>query len=446
MTLTADRPARARLTGSRIRERRLLLGLKQASLAEQAGISPSYLNLIEHNRRKIGGKLLIELARCLGVEPGFLADGVDATVHDTLRLAAQDLGTGAGAGPETDRIDDLAARFPGWTDLLVQQRKRISELEAALEGLRDRIGHDPVLSETMHDILSSAAAIRSTAEILARERDLDAAWLGRFHRNLHEEAERLSLKATAMLGQFEVSGPDMGGASPLAATPVETAEAMFEANDHHFAEIESFGARAIGRVLDRSAGMDDAACRARGRAMLEAYAGDAARLPLRELMPAARAAGFRPDALAHLGQGDVALVLRRLATLPRGEGVPPLGLAVCDASGALLFRRRLAAFSIPRFGPGCPLWPLYRALSRPGQPDSALLEMPNGARFVSWAVAQSVAPAGFGQAPVMQATMLVTPAPDPGGAAATATANAAAPVPAGPGCAVCPREACPARR
>jgi predicted transcriptional regulator len=126
--------------------------------------------------------------------------------------------------------------------------------------------------------------------------------------------------------------------------------------------------------------------------------------------------------------------------------VPPLGLAVCDASGALLFRRRLAAFSIPRFGPGCPLWPLYRALSRPGQPDSALLEMPNGARFVSWAVAQSVAPAGFGQAPVMQATMLVTPAPDPDGAAATATANAAAPVPAGPGCAVCPREACPARR
>jgi transcriptional regulator with XRE-family HTH domain len=446
MTLTADRPARARLTGSRIRERRLLLGLKQASLAEQAGISPSYLNLIEHNRRKIGGKLLIELARCLGVEPGFLADGVDATVHDTLRLAAQDLGTGAGAGPETDRIDDLAARFPGWTDLLVQQRKRISELEAALEGLRDRIGHDPVLSETMHDILSSAAAIRSTAEILARERDLDAAWLGRFHRNLHEEAERLSLKATAMLGQFEVSGPDMGGASPLSATPVETAEAMFEANDHHFAEIESFGARAIGRVLDRSAGMDDAACRARGRAMLEAYAGDAARLPLRALMPAARAAGFRPDALAHLGQGDVALVLRRLATLPRGEGVPPLGLAVCDASGALLFRRRLAAFSIPRFGPGCPLWPLYRALSRPGQPDSALLEMPNGARFLSWAVAQSVAPAGFGQAPVMQATMLVTPAPDPDGAAATATANAAAPVPAGPGCAVCPREACPARR
>jgi transcriptional regulator with XRE-family HTH domain len=437
MTLAADRPARARLTGSRIRERRLVLGMRQASLAEAAGISPSYLNLIEHNRRKIGGKLLIEIARCLRVEPGLLSDGIDATVHDTLRLAAQDLGAGAGAGPEMDRIDDLAARFPGWTDLIVQQRRRLSDLEAALEGLRDRLRHDPVLSETMHEILSSAAAIRSTAEILARERDLDPAWRGRFHRNLHEEAERLSARATAMLGQFEAQ--DAGRAPALKATPVETAEAMFEANGHHFAEIESFGTRAIDRVLDRASGMDDPACRARGAAMLAAYAEDAARLPMRELLPAARAAGFRPEPLLALGQGDVALVLRRLAALPAEEGAPPFGLAVCDASGALLFRRRLAAFSIPRFGPGCPLWPLYGALSRPGLPEQAVLEMPNGTRFLGWAVAQGVTQSGFGRAPVMQATMLLTPAPGE-------ASGGPEPVAAGPGCAVCPRETCPARR
>ena len=51
-----------RLTGSRIREKRLDLHLKQAAVAEAVGISPSYLNLIEHNRRRIGGKLLNDLA------------------------------------------------------------------------------------------------------------------------------------------------------------------------------------------------------------------------------------------------------------------------------------------------------------------------------------------------------------------------------------------------
>jgi transcriptional regulator with XRE-family HTH domain len=71
--------------------------MKQSALAEAAGISPSYLNLIEHNRRRIGGKLLIGLARALGVEPGVLSDGADATIHDTLRAAADGVGEAARA-------------------------------------------------------------------------------------------------------------------------------------------------------------------------------------------------------------------------------------------------------------------------------------------------------------------------------------------------------------
>ncbi|MDG4648129.1 helix-turn-helix domain-containing protein [Roseibacterium sp. SDUM158017] len=434
--VTKGSPRAARLTGDRIRERRLLVGMKQAALAEAAGISASYLNLIEHNRRKIGGKLLLALARTLGVDPAFLSEGADATIHDTLQTAARGTGEAFGAVPETDRIDDLAARFPGWTGLIALQQKRIAGLEGVIEGLRDRLSHDPVLSEAMHEILSSVAAIRSTADILARERDLDPAWRGRFHRNLHEEAERLSARATSMLGHFEA--PDASGET-LSATPIETVEAMFDAADHHFPEIETQGAAAIPGILDRSPGMQDAATRALGRKMLESYAADAGRLPLAELLPAAREAGFDPSALLALAAGDVALVLRRLAALPPTEGAPAFGLAICDASGALLFRRRLASFSIPRFGPGCPLWPLYAALVRPGHPDTAMIEMPQGNRFRAWAVAQAVAQTGFGMAPVVQATMLIAPQPQGG-------ASDAKPVLAGPGCGLCPREACPARR
>ncbi len=54
------------------------------------------------------------------------------------------------------------------------------------------------------------AAIRSTADILAREPDLDPAWRGRFHRNLHQEAERLSARATGMLAYFEDQGANQG--------------------------------------------------------------------------------------------------------------------------------------------------------------------------------------------------------------------------------------------
>jgi hypothetical protein len=427
---------RAHLTGQRIRERRLQVGMKQSALAEAVGISPSYLNLIEHNRRKIGGRLLVRLARMLDVEPAFLSEGADATIQDMLHAAARGSGEAFGPAPETDRIDDLAARFPGWTGLIAVQQKRIAGLEAAVEGLRDRLSHDPVLAESMHEILSSVAAIRSTADILAREKDLDVAWRGRFHRNLHEEAERLSARATAMIGQFEA--PDARGA-PLAATPIETVEALFDANDHHFPEIETEGEAAIPRILHRSAGMEEPATRALAERTLGRYAEDAARLPLATLLPAAREAQFDPAALLPLGAGDVALVLRRLAAMPMAEAARAFGLAICDASGALLFRRRLASFSIPRFGPGCPLWPLYTALARPGHPDTAVLEMPQGNRFRVWAVAQPVAQSGFGMAPVVQATMLIAPLSEEAGGAGD-------PIPAGPGCNLCPREACPARR
>ena len=99
------------LTGSRIRERRLISGLRQADLAKQIGISASYLNLIEHNRRRIGGKLLLNIARVLGVEPSMLTEGAEAALIATLREAAADAGA---VQAETDRADEFAGRFPGW--------------------------------------------------------------------------------------------------------------------------------------------------------------------------------------------------------------------------------------------------------------------------------------------------------------------------------------------
>ena len=75
------------LAGSRIREKRLDRGLRQAAVAESVGISPSYLNLIEHNRRRIGGKLLADLARVLEVDTVLLADGVDSDTLDQMRGA-----------------------------------------------------------------------------------------------------------------------------------------------------------------------------------------------------------------------------------------------------------------------------------------------------------------------------------------------------------------------
>ncbi|MFZ1663291.1 MAG: helix-turn-helix transcriptional regulator, partial [Paracoccaceae bacterium] len=76
---------RQALTGSRVRDRRLLLGLKQSDLARTVGISSAYLNLIEHNRRRVGAELLQALADALKVEPATLAEGAEGAIFDALR-------------------------------------------------------------------------------------------------------------------------------------------------------------------------------------------------------------------------------------------------------------------------------------------------------------------------------------------------------------------------
>ncbi len=397
---------RAQLTGNRIRERRLVMGLKQAELATQVGISASYLNLIEHNRRRIGGKLLVDLARVLAVEPAALTEGADASLRATLHTAAQavpeTLSPHAPQPPELDRIDEFTTRFPGWTELIAAQDRRISQLEATIEGLRDRLTHDPTLAEAMHEVLSSVAAIRTTADILVREADIDAAWRGRFHRNLHEEAERLSGRATGLLDQFELPG----GAEAM-IRPVERVEAMFDAAGHHFPEIEADGAAAIPAIIARAADLSDPDSRTLAESWLTSYAQDAATLPFDRFLPQIQAAGYDPALVLAQGAGNTAQVLRRMACLPPSLERASFGLAVIDATGALLFRRRSPGFSLPRYGVSCPRWPIYRALSRPGQPEQVDVTLSGRGRFRTWSVAEQIAQLGFGQAPIVQATMLV---------------------------------------
>ena len=75
------------LTGSRVRERRLALGLRQAEVAKATGISASYLNLIEHNRRRIAGDVLRRLAQALATEVDALEEGAPDDLAEALRAA-----------------------------------------------------------------------------------------------------------------------------------------------------------------------------------------------------------------------------------------------------------------------------------------------------------------------------------------------------------------------
>jgi len=416
----------SRLTGSRIRERRLVSGIRQADLARSVGISPAYLNLIEHNKRRIGGKLLVDIARELGAEPVTLAEGAEVALLGALRDAA---GRAPALDIEVERTEDLAGRFPGWAGLIAAQRARIEELERLVEALSDRLAHDPHLAASLHEVLSTVTAIRSAASILTDTTDIDPDWQARFLRNVGEDSARLTESAQGLVDYLEADT----GIETTPISPQEEVAGFLEALGFHIPVLEQ-DAGDPATMAEGAQALHSAAAREMAVQALTRYQADARAMPTAPFAAAWAQTGD-PGAVAAQFQVDIAAVLRRVAALPDG---PACGLVTCDGSGALSFHKPIDGFPVSRFGAGCPLWPLYQALSRPVQPIRTRVEMPGRTprRFTCLAISQPALGAGFDVPPIYEATMLILPEEDPGDVA----------LPVGGSCRVCPRDGCGARR
>ncbi len=417
-----------RLTGSRIREKRLDQGLRQSAVAEAVGISPSYLNLIEHNRRRIAGKLLHDLARVLGADPSHLTEGVDSELLDQMRAAAAAFGETA----EVARAEEVAARFPGWAGLIAAQARRLSVLEERVQTLVDRMAYDPQLASSLHEVISAVTAIRSSASILVGQEELDADWQRRFHENIHTDSRRLADSSEALIAYLEAPQAE----SATATSPMEDVEAYFEARDVHIPALEVAEADLDAVVAE--AGLVGPAAKLL-RITATTYHQDAMALPRQAFENASVALGYDPVALAAKFSVGFDVVLRRLATLSRGDGHPPMGLAVCDASGTLTFLKHVPGFTLSRFAGVCPLWPIFRAMGQPMRPVRADVVLPGAVptQLRCFAVAQPVGQVQFDVPPAMQSTMLVLPDPPD---------VVRDPLPVGVSCRICPRSGCSSRR
>ena len=410
-------PARA-LTGGRIRSRRLDLGLRQVELAQKAGISASYLNLIEHNRRRIGGKLLADLARALTLDPATLAEGTEGAVLDSLRIAA----SAAPIPVDLSKTEDFATRFPDWAALLAAQTAQIDRLDRRVAELTTRLTHDPQLASNLHSIISAVTAIRSTASILVNDAGIDRDWQDRFHRNINDDARKLADTARALVDYLE---------RPEQVTEPRSALEEFGRwlgeRGHHLPQVEA-GEDTGGNIT-----LPPGPAGLLAQHWISRYRADAAALPLAMFAPAAQAADYAPAPLAARFGVGLSAILRRLASLPPGDH-PAMGLAICDAAGGLIHLKPIDGFSLPRATAACPLWPLYQALSQPGRAVRADVALPGvlGARFRCYAVADLLSP-GLDAPPLTEAVMLVQP-----GGPGTA--------PVGLTCRICPRPDCAARR
>jgi len=219
--------------GIKISSRRKILAISQAELARRAGISPSYLNLIESNKRVVGGALLLRIAAELSID---ISELTGESEHRQLAELEE-----AFAGPVLASLRlgapearDIVARHPAAASAIVQLHRAYADAMASADDYALRLRADPLFSELLHRILSGITAVRSGAEILEDVTDLDEEERARFVHSITREARNMGDVARNLIGQFERDYGDRRSTSPVR----ELDDLIFQ-NDNYFPRLEA---------------------------------------------------------------------------------------------------------------------------------------------------------------------------------------------------------------
>ena len=149
--------------GGKIRRLRRTRRVGQAEMAAVLGISSSYLNLIERNKRHVGGSLLIRLAEALELDIGELSgDAEHRLIAELDEALADPLLVGLGAPP----AHDLVAQQPTAALAIARLHRAYQGAQANADDYADRLHADPLLAQLLHGVLSGITVIRSSAEMV----------------------------------------------------------------------------------------------------------------------------------------------------------------------------------------------------------------------------------------------------------------------------------------
>ncbi|MFB7664989.1 short-chain fatty acyl-CoA regulator family protein [Kitasatospora sp. NPDC056138] len=450
--------------GARLRRLREERGLSQAALARLIGLSPSYLNQLEHDARPLTVPVLLRLTETFGVDAGYFAP------PDTARLTAElreSLGEELAAGRLTPGdLDDLAARLPAVADVLLDvNRRRRSTAEQLAVLAEDRGAFPaPVDARTPHEEVREFFYRRQNyvAELDHPAEEL-AAGIGLRRGEVRTAlAERLSSRHGVRVSTGDPgSGP--GGAAAddpgddrlhryhPAARELRLS-ARLRPGQQAFRMAVQLGYLEHDALLSELAARDsrqDSTARSLTRIGLANYFAAALVLPYRVFHAQAEATRYDIERLAdHFGVG-YETVCHRLSTLQRpGLRGVPFSFVRVDRAGNVSKRQSATGFHFSRTGGTCPLWNVYEAFAAPGRVHVQVAAMPDGQRYLWTARAVTRSPGGWGRpgktfaiglgCELRHAARLVY-------SAGLDLADESAATPIGLGCKVCERPACPQR-
>lgn len=449
-----DQPA----FGKKIRAMRMDEGLTQAALAEKLGISASYLNLVEHDRRPLTANLLIKLAHYFDLNIRDLAAGKDTRLEADLREVFGDP-LFAGRGPEGADLRAFVAGSPDIArsvlDLYQSYVAAHQSAEALSESVLDRQDVAPVdlarqSSEQVSDLIqryeNHFPELEEEAERVWTDARLDGgdlfAGLPVYLRKKYGVQVVLK-KVDEMKSVMRKYDPDT---KELAISEV------LRRGSRNFQIAHQVGLIACSPILDRIAvdpNLTAPGSRELCRIALANYFASAVLMPYDQILDAARAVRYDLDLLSHRFRASIEQVCHRLTSLRRrgSEGVS-FSMVRVDLAGNISKRFSAGGVHFPRFSGLCPLWNVHAAFLQPGRPRVQISMLPDGTRFFSIARTVRKHRGGYHESQVLYAIALgcnLDAAKELVYADGIDLQNVEAAVPVGITCRLCERMDCKAR-
>jgi predicted transcriptional regulator/DNA-binding XRE family transcriptional regulator len=448
--------ARSLRLGHRVRRLRREHGLTQAAMAKSLGISASYLNLIEHNRRPLTAPLLLELARVYDVELAALSEDDEARLHDDLmetfgdelfaeaELKAADVQALLDASPEVAR--GVLTLYRAYLTARAERRalvERVTDIDAALESDPARLPSEEV-SDFLQEHRNHFPALEDGADDLRESagEDPGALLTGLTNHLLRRHGVAVEVvPADAARGVMRMFDPDR---KRLVLSEVLAPRSRLFQLAHQLALLEQ--GDTLDQIVSHSATLVSSDGRALARVALASYVAGAVLMPYEPFVQAARSLRYDIEVLGHRFRTSFEQVCHRLTTLgrPGDEGVP-FHMVRVDIAGNISKRFSASGIRFARYSGACPLWNVHAALMQPGFIRTQLSTMPDGETFFciartirreggSFRVPQSRLAIGLG-CEVAHARELVY-------ADGVDLKNTEAAVPIGPTCRLCERSDC----
>lgn len=433
--------------GARLRRLREERRMTQADLARVLGISPSYLNQMEHDSRPLTVPVLLRLTEAFGVDPGFFSERDSSRMVADLReaLAAEV----AEARVSASDLAELATRMPAVASVLLDLGRRSQLLAERLTDAAEGRGGLTEAPRSPHEEIREFFYRRQNylhgtdlaAEELAREIGIRPG----------DVIRALTRRLTDRHGVRIATDCDRLHHYDPAARTLHLSNRL-RPGQQAFRMATQLALLEYADELDRLAAEDFPAgseARPLARIGIANYFAAALILPYGAFHTAAEEFRYDIERLTdHFGIG-YETVCHRLSTLqrPRLRGVP-FSFVRVDRAGNMSKRQSATGFHFSRAGGTCPLWNVYEAFSAPGRIHVQIAAMPDGQRYLWTARAVTRHRGGWGEpgktfaiglgCEIRHASRLVY-------ADGLDLDNTAAATPIGMGCRLCERLDCPQR-